>query len=168
MPSNVEIKARAADFKRQSSLAASLSDAPPVVIEQMDTFFACPSGRLKLRRFADGAAELIAYRRADDTGPKQSDYVIAPVSAPEALAEALGRSLGVIGTVRKRRTLFIVGQTRIHLDEVDGLGQFIELEVVLDERQSADVGNAIARELMRNLDIDAGDLISGAYIDMMK
>ncbi|MBK7190771.1 MAG: class IV adenylate cyclase [bacterium] len=105
----------------------------------------CDSGRLKLRAFAEGHGELIYYRRADAVGPKESFYTIAPVEDPDALRRALTLALGAVGRVRKRRTLYLVGRTRVHLDRVEGLGEFLELEVVLLDDETAEVGEAEAR-----------------------
>jgi predicted adenylyl cyclase CyaB len=139
----------------------------PTLIEQEDTFFNCPEGRLKLRRFSDREGELIFYQRPDAEGPRESTYFISPTSDPQSLASVLTYAYGVRGIVRKHRTVFWVGQTRIHLDEVEGLGEFIELEVVLEEHQSTSDGVEIARKLMKDLEIEEGDLVSQAYIDLM-
>ncbi|MFY4261185.1 class IV adenylate cyclase [Achromobacter xylosoxidans] len=167
MARNIEIKARVASLAAVESLAAALSGKEPVAIAQDDTFFACPDGRLKLRAFSDGTGELIFYRRADDTGPKESFYVISPTSSPDTLRDALGLAYGVIGRVRKQRLLFMAGRTRIHLDRVEGLGEFLELEVVLRDGESAEAGMAEARELLASLRIAPEQLVSGAYLDLL-
>ncbi len=167
MARNIEIKARVASLAAIGSLAAALSGKEPVAIAQDDTFFACPDGRLKLRAFSDGTGELIFYRRADDTGPKESFYVISPTSSPDTLRDALGLAYGVIGRVRKQRLLFMAGRTRIHLDRVEGLGEFLELEVVLRDGESAEAGMAEARELLASLRIAPEQLVSGAYLDLL-
>ncbi|MCV6906460.1 MAG: class IV adenylate cyclase [Achromobacter xylosoxidans] len=167
MARNIEIKARVASLAAVESLAAALSGKEPVAIAQDDTFFACPDGRLKLRAFSDGTGELIFYRRADDTGPKESFYVISPTSSPDTLRDALGLAYGVIGRVRKQRLLFMAGRTRIHLDRVEGLGEFLELEVVLRDGESAEAGMAEARELLASLRITPEQLVSGAYLDLL-
>ena len=79
----------------------------------------------------------------------------------------LGAALGVSGVVRKTRRLFHVDETRIHLDEVEGLGAFIELEVALAPGQTPAQGAEVARDLMRRLEINDDDLISRAYIDLL-
>ncbi|WYX23100.1 class IV adenylate cyclase [Achromobacter xylosoxidans] len=167
MARNIEIKARVASLAAVESLAAALYGKEPVAIAQDDTFFACPDGRLKLRAFSDGTGELIFYRRADDTGPKESFYVISPTSSPDTLRDALGLAYGVIGRVRKQRLLFMAGRTRIHLDRVEGLGEFLELEVVLRDGESAEAGMAEARELLASLRIAPEQLVSGAYLDLL-
>ena len=122
MARNVEIKARVDSLAAIEPIAAALSGQPPQAVAQDDTFFACAQGRLKLRAFADGHGELIFYRRADDTGPKESFYVISPTASPDTLRETLLLAYGVIGRVRKQRCVYMAGRTRIHLDRVEGLG----------------------------------------------
>lgn len=163
---NIEIKARVADLESVEARARAIASGPPVDLVQDDTFFACAHGRLKLRRFGDGRGELIHYVRADESGPKVSEYVISPAPEPEALHEALSRAMGVVGRVRKRRRLYLVDRTRIHLDEVEGLGFFVELEVVLREGESEDSGNAVAKDVMRLLGIAEAQRVRGAYLDL--
>lgn len=167
MPRNVEIKARIDGVEAVLVRAQQLADRPPERIEQDDTFFVCAHGRLKLRDFGDGCGELIHYVRADTDGPKLSDYVRVPTSDPAALREALTRAHGQVGRVRKVRLLLLVGQTRIHLDRVEGLGDFMELEVVLRDEQSLDEGQAIAERLMAQLGIASSQRLAGAYLDLL-
>ena len=168
MGRTVEIKARVSDPNTMRRRVEAIADGPAVLLEQEDTFFGCPEGRLKLRRFGDGAAELISYRREDTRGPRESDFLKAPVVDSDAVAAVLCAALGVLGRVRKRRTLYLVGPTRIHLDEVEGLGSFLELEVVLREDQSTSDGERIARELMATLGIADEDLVDMAYVDLIQ
>jgi predicted adenylyl cyclase CyaB len=167
MPTNVEIKARLRNPARLKSLAEALALTPSQIILQEDIFFEVPRGRLKLRIFAPNSAELIYYEREDGPGPKESRYSLSQTSEPEALKTVLQKSLGVRGIVRKQRTLYLVGQTRIHLDEVEGLGSFVELEVVLQAHQSHADGVQIARGLMVKLEIQDSDLVEQAYIDLL-
>ena len=139
----------------------------PADLIQDDTFFACSNGRLKLREFADGRGELIHYARNDEAGPNLSDYLITPVADPKVLRETLSRALGIRGRVRKRRRVYLFGRTRIHLDEVDGLGSFVELEVVLDDGETPDAGQQEATRLMERLGIPRAQLVEGAYLDLM-
>jgi predicted adenylyl cyclase CyaB len=167
MPRNIEIKARIADVAALARTAETIADSGPLEIAQDDTFFNCTSGRLKLRAFSADAGELIFYRRPDRTGPKESFYVIASTCAPDAMREALTLAYGQCGRVRKRRTLYRVGRTRIHLDEVEELGHFLELEVVLEEDESTAAGVALAHTLLQRLGIDSQRLIEGAYVDLL-
>jgi predicted adenylyl cyclase CyaB len=168
MPRNVEVKARVRDATAVELRVRALSDAPVVVLEQEDTFYNVMDGRLKLRVFPDGKGELIAYRRPDAVGPKTSEYLIFRTSRPRDLARVLERALGVRAEVRKRRLLYLVGQTRVHLDEVDGLGAFLELEVVLDDEQAEAEGEAIARRLLADLGVRDEDRVAQAYIDLLE
>lgn len=167
MARNVEVKARIDTVEALLPRVRDIADGPPEPIAQDDTFFACAHGRLKLRAFAEGRAELIAYERPDAAGPKTSDYTIVPVADANALRDALTRALGLTGRVVKQRLLLRVGRTRVHLDRVDGLGDFLELEVVLRDGESADDGVAVAHALRVRLGIDADRLVPGAYIDLL-
>jgi len=167
MAVNIEIKARARDFCKQKKIAETLSDTPCQVIPQVDTFFIIESGRFKLRDLGAGRGQLVFYTRPDDSGPKRSDYFIYETGQPEALTDILVKALGVRGVVKKTRYLYLVGQTRIHMDEVEGLGEFIELEVVMTENQGDAEGQAIAEGLMQELGIEEEDLIEGAYMDLL-
>lgn len=167
MPQNSEIKARLKNLNKTVDIAGKISDSPPQTIIQDDTFFHCKSGRLKLRCFPDGHAELIYYRREDASGPKTSTYQILPVSAPDKMRELLGQAYGVAGRVKKRRILYLSGRTRIHLDSVEQLGDFIELEVVLHEGENPETGQLEVLELMNRLGIRKSDLVSGAYVDLL-
>lgn len=167
MPTNIEIKARAHDFERQQNLAARIADGPVEVLVQEDTFYQVKQGRLKLRVLGPARGELIYYEREDRSGPKSSHYRVFPTQKPEALHTALTRVLDTVGTVKKTRHLYHRGQTRIHLDDVEGLGLFLELEVVLRDDQSAAEGQAIATELMQALEVREMDLIASAYLDLL-
>ncbi|EZA49459.1 hypothetical protein X777_11957 [Ooceraea biroi] len=160
---NIEIKAQIRNIGSTSSKIEDLSDITGRrVIKQRDIFFNATRGRLKLRRFEDGSAELISYERPDVLGPRLSSYdkVTLDSDTAESLTNILSHSIGVFGTVNKTRQLYMVGQTRVHVDEVDGLGTFMELE--------AKAGQKIAADLMEALLIKQEDLIAEAYVDLLK
>ncbi len=168
MARNVEIKARIASVEALLPRALACADSAPQLIAQDDTFFRCATGRLKLRVFEGGRGELIAYARPDVSGPKTSEYSIAPVADADALRVTLSRALGAAGRVVKKRTLLMAGRTRLHLDRVEGLGDFLEIEVVLREGESADDGVAVAHALLARLQIDTSQLVAGAYVDLLQ
>lgn len=168
MPANIEIKARARNFEEIKARAEGLSDTPLEVIPQEDIFFNVPQGRLKLRILAPNQGQLIYYTRPDRDGPKRSDYHIASIADPVNLKRVLKLAYGVRGVVKKTRYLYLVGQTRVHLDDVQGLGQFMELEVVLQQGQDDAEGQAIAEDLMARLGVERSDLLEGAYMDMLE
>ena len=167
MARNIEIKARVESVESLEPLVARIAAEGSTEIFQDDTFFACSAGRLKLRAFSDHNGQLIFYQRADCAGPKESFYVISPTSSPETLRQALSLAYGVVGRVRKHRTLFMVGRTRIHLDQVVGLGDFLELEVVLAEGERPAAGMAVAYELLEKLAIPHHQLIEESYFDLL-
>lgn len=168
MPRNIEIKARIASVEALLPRAQAVAGGGEAeLIVQDDSFFTVPHGRLKLRQFADGSAELIHYHRADTADAKASDYVRVPVPEPAALREALARACGLAGRVRKQRWLLLAGPTRIHLDRVHGLGDFMELEVVLHDDQGDAEGTAIAEALMRELGLADAERLAGAYLDLL-
>jgi adenylate cyclase class IV len=169
MKRNVEIKAKVAGLAAVRQVVEGLADSGPMEIEQEDTFFASPRGWLKLRRFVGcSQAELIYYERPESSGPKESRYIVHPTADPDGLGEVLAAALDIRGAVRKRRTVYLVGQTRVHLDQVEGLGEFVELEVVLQPERDLAEGEVVARELMAKLGISASQLIDRAYIDLLQ
>jgi len=167
MARNIEIKAHVESIEALAPRAAAIADEGPIEIIQDDTFFRCDSGRLKLRVFSRQEGELIFYRRANQRGPKESFYLRSPTSAPDTLRESLSQAYGQVGRVQKHRTLFLVGRTRVHLDNVKGLGHFLELEVVLNEGELAEAGIREAQNLMARLGIESSQLVEGAYVDLL-
>jgi len=167
MARNIEIKARVPTLVPITAKVALLATGGPVQIAQDDTFFTCPNGRLKLRAFSDTEGELIFYRRDDQAGPKTSFYLRSRTAEPDALREVLRLAHGLAGRVIKARTLYLVGRTRVHLDRVQGLGEFVELEVVLQDDESTDEGVREAHALMAQLGIEASQLVEVAYVDLL-
>jgi predicted adenylyl cyclase CyaB len=168
MPANIEIKARVRNLDELRRRSEALSDTPVQVIPQEDTFFHTPRGRLKLRQLRPDLAQLVYYERPDQEGPKRSNYYLFETRDPAGLKTVLSLALGVRGVVRKRRYLYLAGQTRIHLDVVEDLGPFMELEVVLREGQSDAEGLTIAEDLMNRLGVRKEDLLEGAYMDLLE
>jgi adenylate cyclase class IV len=167
MARNIEIKASVRDLELLERKVVALGCEGPKIIDQEDTFFPCRHGRLKLRTFSERSGELIFYERADRSGPKASFYLRTPTSDPGCLCESLRRAYGIAGVVKKRRRLYLKGRTRIHLDQVSHLGDFLELEVVLEDGESDAAGTEEAEHLISALGIERADFIEGAYIDLL-
>src|ERR671932_507264 len=165
---NVELKARDPDPGRSVERCMALGAEDRGELRQRDTYSAARRGRLKLREQEPGGAELIAYERADAAQARESRYRIAPVAEPEAMRDALDAALGTVVVVDKRRRLFLWEGVRIHLDRVDGLGAFVELEGV------APAGSDLAREaelvarVRDELDIRDDAIESGSYADLLR
>ena len=164
---NVEIKARTAD---PDAIEAHLEARGARFVgrdRQVDTYFRCAAGRLKLR---EGAIEnaLIYYRRPDAAGPKRSDIELARVAPDAALREVLEAALGVETVVDKSRAIYFAGNVKLHVDRVRGLGDFVEIEAI-DEDGS--LGEARLREqceaFMRELGIEPADLVARSYSDLV-
>jgi predicted adenylyl cyclase CyaB len=168
MAKNIEIKVKVDDLEKLRIRVQRICEGVGEEITQEDIFFNNSLGRFKLRILAPDMGQLIFYQRLDLAGPKLSNYLIYDTADPEGLKQVISQASGVRGTVRKRRWLYWFGSTRIHLDLVEGLGAFMELEVVLQPGESREVGMAAAAELMDLLAIDPDDLIEGAYIDLLE
>jgi len=167
MPSNIEIKAHLRNRAAVEETVRRLSDRGPDIILQEDIFFRCEGARLKLRILGPDRGELIRYERADRAEVRRSDYRIAHTKDPEVLRNILSDTLGRVGVVKKTRTLYLIGQTRVHLDQVEGLGDYLELEVVLRPGQSDAEGQAIAKALLSQFGVGEGELIAEAYVDLL-
>ena len=166
MPRNIEIKAKASDWNKQFKAAKKIADRFEFLVQE-DFFFNCSAGRLKLRTQKGKDNYLVFYRRADKAGPKTSEYFPAAVNVPADMKKLLAAALGLGKTVKKERTVFFAGRTRIHFDKVKGLGRFIELEVCLKRGQSPAAGRRVASALMGLLYISKKDLLKTAYADML-
>jgi homotetrameric cytidine deaminase len=163
---NVELKAR--DDDPEATLAAALAHgaADQGVLTQTDTYFAAREGRLKLRE-EDGAATLIAYARADEAVARTSAYHLVAVPDPAALKAALNDALGTVVVVEKFRKLLLWQNVRIHLDSVEGLGTWLELEAVASaDSDLADEHRKIA-ELREVLKIDDEHVVATGYAAML-
>lgn len=167
MDRNIEIKASIGNPDTCLEIAKSLSGGDPEVIRQEDYFFHCENGRLKLRIFSADRGELIFYTRNNEAGPKTSEYVITKTDEPANLLHVLKQSYGIRGTVKKIRKLFVVGRTRIHIDQVEHLGDFLEFEVVLHEEEDTALGMQEAQKFMSRFEIKEASLIDCAYMDLI-
>lgn len=163
---NIEIKLRLEDPAGVRQRVTALADGPGQRLNQHDTYFTVPEGYLKLRR-ENGRASLIGYRRPRAAEARQSGINLAPLADADATAAVLARCLPVRAEIIKRRDLYFRGQTRIHLDRVEDLGEFLEFEVVLKPGQSDDDGIAIVRDLMARLGLDSARVESGSYLDLL-
>jgi adenylate cyclase class IV len=167
---NIELKVADDDPAATERACRALGAVDHGVLEQRDTYFAVEHGRLKLREDpVEGSGELIFYLRPDESGLRSSRYWRAPSSDPSALAGLLAAAHGVVGVVTKRRRLFVYRNVRIHLDEVEGLGSFVELESVLEDAsiESDDEAQALAA-VVQALDLGGRESIAGGYADLTR
>jgi predicted adenylyl cyclase CyaB len=164
---NIEIKAPSPDIEGLKEQLGAIEASLQWTRRQRDTFFHVPQGYLKLRVVDGEQGELIAYRRAHGSGPRPSDYDIASVDDPALLETVLARCLGVRGVVEKTRRLYLWRNTRIHLDEVHGLGRFVELETVargISLREAEEE----ARKVIDLLGLDPSTFLDRPYLELLE
>jgi adenylate cyclase class IV len=164
---NLEIKAVDPDPHATLEAALGFGAEDQSFLHQRDTYFHAVTGRLKLREAPPRPAELIAYARADRTGPKVSHYRIVPIAHHLALIDALTDSLGVRCVVEKARRLLRWHNVRIHLDRVTGLGHFIELEAVATSPGGLEVERDRVEQLCIALGIADEHLVAQGYADLL-
>ena len=166
MPKNLELKSHYDSLPRAKRIARDIGAVHKETMRQVDTYFGVRSGRLKLREIDGEKFELIYYERANTKRSRYSDYRIVPLTDPHWARELLKALFGIYVVVRKRRTLFLRQNARIHIDSVERLGTFIEFEVVVNR------GKKQARELMqflrREFGIDSASVVGGSYSDMLR
>jgi len=168
---NVELKARDPDPARTLERALALGADDRGEITQRDTYFAAARGRLKLREQETGGSplwdELIEYSRADSTDARTSTYRRVPVADVASLREALDAAYGTLGTVTKRRRVLLWEGVRIHLDEVEGLGSYLELEAVAEVGSDLDAEHDKIERLRAEFGIEEDDLVATSYSDLL-
>jgi predicted adenylyl cyclase CyaB len=167
MKRNIELKARCADLAAKRAAALVMGAVPAAVLHQIDTYFIVPHGRLKLREINQERAELIQYHREDQAEFRASNYRVVPVSDAGQMKAALIAALGLRGEVRKRRELLMYHNVRIHLDEVAGLGTFIEYEAVISPEAGEEITRRRLEELQRGMKIDRASYLARSYSDLM-
>jgi homotetrameric cytidine deaminase len=168
---NVELKARDPDPARSLERALALGAEDKGEILQRDTYFARARGRVKLREQETGGSpfwdELIEYSRADSLDPRTSTYQRVPVADAAPLREALDAAYGTLVTVTKRRRLLLWEGVRIHLDDVEGLGSYLELEAVADADSDLSGEHEKVERLRAELGIEDENLVGGSYSDLL-
>jgi adenylate cyclase class IV len=160
---NLELKASDADPARSLEICRALGAQDEGLLWQRDTYFDARMGGLKLREQDPGRPHLIQFERADIPQPRESRYRIVEVGDAPMLLEALTRALGVTVAVTKHRHLLRWRNVRIHLDEVEHLGAFIELEAVATADSDLRHEHRLVRELRDALSITDDRLIATGY-----
>ena len=162
---NLELKAPCPDPAQAEAAIQRLGARDEGLLVQKDTYFPVPNGRLKLREIEGAPAQLIAYDRPEDQAQRVSQYRISEVADPAGLLSVLSAALGIRGVVAKRRHLYLWQDCRIHLDEVEGLGSFLEFEVV-SQGNSCDDWDRM-ETLMTAFGLRDSDAIQASYSDLL-
>ncbi len=163
---NVELKARLTNLDAAREIAKEIATEELGKLHQIDTYFKCRTGRLKLREVDGQSAQLIFYMRDNQEDSKLSDYCIVDVTEPDVLKRALGATAGICQVVEKTREVFLVDNVRIHLDEVKNLGSFLEFEAVLSNNHDQADGHQKVMALSEQFGLSASDLLAESYADM--
>ena len=165
---NIELKARLRSLDAARATAARLATHHVGLETQIDTYFVCRHGRLKLRQINGTRAQLVWYARSDRRDAKASDYRLVEVAEAELLKQALAAAWGTLVVVEKRREIYLYHNVRIHLDEVAELGVFIEFEAVLGSGVDDAAGRAQVAWLQGEFQIAPTDLLEGSYSDLLQ
>jgi predicted adenylyl cyclase CyaB len=164
---NLERKVRCADLANLPPRLGRLGATLEGVQEQTDIYFHARHGRLKLRVIPGRPAVLIWYQRPDAAADRLSSYYLVPVTDAGLTRAALAAALGARGEVRKRRTVHHWHNVRIHLDEVDGLGTFVEFEAVLGEGDDEATAQGRLDHLGRELGLEGAEVLAGSYAELL-
>lgn len=162
---NLEIKLECRDPGLARAICVSYGATFIGVLDQTDTYSRLPQGRLKKRECPGEPTEFIFYERADAARPRMSRFTI--YSEREAETRFGRNPLPVWVVVKKRRELFIAGNVRIHLDSVEGLGDFVEFEALVSGDHSAAKCHAAIAALREALAPVLGEPISLGYSDLL-
>jgi adenylate cyclase, class 2 len=163
---NLEAKFPLANHPTIQERAVAIGFEACGLLIQRDTFFVVAHGKLKLREQPDGAW-LIHYRRDDQRDLQVSDYTIVPVGDPAALRTMFGDALGTLAEIRKERTLMKRRNVRLHLDRVEGLGAFGEIEAVMADGESPQAFHDEVSGILDELGVTPSDLIERSYFELL-
>lgn len=168
MKTNLELKAKFPNIKRAVEIAKSLSETEGEVLEQTDTYYNVPEGRLKLREIKNGGniqSELIWYDRDEEGEERISHYERVPLDDAEGFTAILTHSLGADVKVQKQRTVYIWNNCRIHIDLVEQLGPYVEFEVTETQKDNA---RERLNHLIETFGITELDIINCSYADLAR
>lgn len=167
MSENIEFKAKVTDYDEMKSAMQSITQSEPVILEQTDVYYNVKKGRAKLRTICNIRHELIIYRRKDLAGPKSSKYTRIKVKHYKLVNKIMSSLFGVRGVVKKYRTLFLKDNIRFHLDRVDSLGSFMEIEYIVSPMQDKEDIKSQVDGLLQALNIQKEMLVNCSYIDLL-
>ncbi len=163
---NLELKSKYADINKLCKLMRRLGAKYQKTMHQIDTYYVVKKGRLKLRETDGEASQLVYYERPDEGASRYSDYSIVKIADASEFKRIMTVALSVRARVDKVRELWMYGNTRIHIDDVDGLGRSVELETVITNQTGAEAQSE--HYFVKNaLEIDDADIISLSYSDLV-
>jgi adenylate cyclase class 2 len=164
---NVELKAKTSTPENAKKILDDLGARYVGCDNQLDTYFNTPSGRLKLR---EGNIEnsLIHYNRQNSKDAKLSNIAYSKITNSLDIKHVLTSSLGILIEVRKERHIYFIDHVKFHIDYLDSLGTFLEIEVIDEfDEYSVDEMNSLCKEYQTILSISDDDLLTHSYSDML-
>lgn len=166
---NIEIKAKYPNSEKARAIAQRVATEYLGVDHQIDTYFKTKIGRLKLRESSLSGCMLIPYLRSDVAGPKKSSYALLPAKDGALTKNLFSELLGVEQVVEKTRDIYLIGNVRVHIDNVKDLGCFLEFEAVYekDTPEVAELEKRKVDELLNVFEITPGDLLKGSYRELV-
>lgn len=165
---NMELKLRLPHLDEARQVARRCATRQEGMQRQEDTYFHCRTGRLKLREIEGQVAQLVWYVRPDTPTARLSSYRLVPVADAAGLKAALADALGIRVAVRKRREIFWYENVRIHLDEVERLGTFLEFEAVLGDADDQQDSLRQLAALADQFGLNPDDRVAGSYADLLE
>ena len=167
MAKNIEFKAKINNYSLVYQSVAELTKVNPTVLLQKDIFYKTHFGRLKLRSICNTKHELIFYLRPNKKGPKCSKYIRVHINNQSLVDSLLTKMLGHLVVVKKQRDLFLLDNIRFHLDRVDELGAFLEIEYVLSPMESREAALSTVNNLIHRLQIQKNMLVNHSYAELL-
>jgi adenylate cyclase, class 2 len=164
---NIELKAKYENLTEAESLAVEIGAKFQWSKKQVDTYFKAPNGRLKLREVDGKTSELISYFRENKTARKESNYSILTISDGELFKNMLAKNLGILVVVSKVRKLYQSENVRIHLDQVESLGDYLEFEGVIKNDSEIETTKKKVDFLMEQFKIETKNLVKYSYSDLL-
>jgi predicted adenylyl cyclase CyaB len=165
MPQNLELKSRISSVSEADRIAHRLNAQGKGILQQRDIYYKVSCGRLKLRIINNRSAELIFYNRVNKKGSRYSDYFVLPVLDAKLTNELCTTAFGQKVVVEKKRRLYLYKNARIHIDEVRGLGTFIEFEVIV--RYGKLQAQKLLKVLATEFDIKRAAIVAVSYSDLV-
>ena len=162
---NFEFKARLRDEARVRSALKQLRARYVGTDHQVDTYFRVPTGRLKVR---EGKIEnaLIFYQRSNAPRPRRSSIELMLLPRRNSLRTILSEALSPRVVVDKRREIYFLGNIKIHLDRVRGLGKFLEVEAITRSGRLTHARGQ-ARKIQKLFGIASLDIVPQSYSDLV-
>lgn len=167
MAENIEFKAKINNYSLMYQSVAQLTKVNPTVLLQKDIFYKAHFGRLKLRSIYNTEHELIFYLRPNKEGPKYSKYIRIRINNQSLVDSILTKTLGQLVVVKKQRNLFLLDNIRFHLDRVDNLGVFLEIEYILSPMESRKTALGTVNNLIQKLQIQKNMLVDHSYAELL-